>query len=184
MWNNYNYTHTRCKQSQHASSGLMIRGWLAWGSTNAPGRSGKRSRKDLPETVLCRRGLFTGKGKPVIFTMWKHYENDTNGKSSTNRECERWNHLNRSYGCLDTKVEDQGPIDEFFSAQYINVSLPNSTYQRRFTPRQRCQKRVFMTHKYRGSIVVLSISKSVEPNEEQKALINSFQQGNNCKHWK
>ena len=25
-----------------------------------------------------------------------------------------------------------------------------------------------MTHKYRGSIVVLSISKSVEPNEEQK----------------
>ena len=29
-----------------------------------------------------------------------------------------------------------------------------------------------MTHKYRGSIIVLSISKSVEPNEEQKALIN------------
>ena len=26
-----------------------------------------------------------------------------------------------------------------------------------------------MTHKYRGSIVVLSISKSVEPNEELKA---------------
>ena len=25
-----------------------------------------------------------------------------------------------------------------------------------------------MTHKYRGSIVVLSISKSVEPNEELK----------------
>ena len=35
-----------------------------------------------------------------------------------------------------------------------------------------------MTHKYRGSIVVLSISKSVEPNEEEKALINGFQQGN------
>ena len=31
-----------------------------------------------------------------------------------------------------------------------------------------------MTHKYRGSIVVLSISKSVEPNEEQKAVINGF----------
>ena len=29
-----------------------------------------------------------------------------------------------------------------------------------------------MTHKYRGSILVLSISKSVEPNEEQKSLIN------------
>ena len=27
-----------------------------------------------------------------------------------------------------------------------------------------------MTHKYRGSIVVLSISKSVEPKEEQKEL--------------
>ena len=39
-----------------------------------------------------------------------------------------------------------------------------------------------MTHKYRASIVVLSISKSVEPNKEQKALINIFQQGNNCKH--
>ena len=39
-----------------------------------------------------------------------------------------------------------------------------------------------MTHKYRGSIVVLLISKSVEPNEEQKALIKGFQQVNNCKH--
>ena len=27
-----------------------------------------------------------------------------------------------------------------------------------------------MTHKYRGSIVVLLISKSVEPNEEQKEM--------------
>ena len=60
------HTHTRCKQSQHASSGLMIRGWLAWGSRNTPRKSAKRSRKDLPETVLSRRGLFTGKGKMVI----------------------------------------------------------------------------------------------------------------------
>jgi hypothetical protein len=29
-----------------------------------------------------------------------------------------------------------------------------------------------MTHKYRGCIVVLLINKSVEPNEEQKVLIN------------
>ena len=36
-----------------------------------------------------------------------------------------------------------------------------------------------MTHKYRGSIVVLSISKSVEPNEEQKEMISGFL----CKHW-
>jgi hypothetical protein len=31
-----------------------------------------------------------------------------------------------------------------------------------------------MTHKYRGCIVVLSINKSVEPNEEQKVLMSSF----------
>ena len=35
--------------------------------------------------------------------------------------------------------------------------------------------RSMMTHKCKGSIVVLSISKSVEPNEEQKEMISSFQ---------
>mgnify|MGYP005825186927 CR=1 FL=1 len=39
-----------------------------------------------------------------------------------------------------------------------------------------------MTHKYRGSIVVLLINKSVEPNEEQKEMTIGFQQGNFCKH--
>ena len=39
-----------------------------------------------------------------------------------------------------------------------------------------------MTHKYRGSIVVLPISKSVEPNEEQKEMISGFQQGILCKY--
>jgi hypothetical protein len=34
-----------------------------------------------------------------------------------------------------------------------------------------------MTHKYRGCIVVLSINKSVEPNEEQKVLTSDFDQG-------
>ena len=34
-----------------------------------------------------------------------------------------------------------------------------------------------MTHKYRGSIVVLSINKSVKPNEEQKVLACRFVQG-------
>jgi hypothetical protein len=34
-----------------------------------------------------------------------------------------------------------------------------------------------MTHKYRGCIVVLSIDKSVEPNEEQKVLTSGFDQG-------
>ena len=32
-----------------------------------------------------------------------------------------------------------------------------------------------MTHKCRGSIVAFSTSKSVEPNEEQKEMISSFQ---------
>ena len=34
---------------------------------------------------------------------------------------------------------------------------------------------MLMTHKCRGSIVAFSISKSVEPNEEQKERISSFQ---------
>ena len=38
------------------------------GMKKAPGRSAVKPRKDLPETVLSRRGLFTGKGKMVIFT--------------------------------------------------------------------------------------------------------------------
>jgi len=38
-----------------------------------------------------------------------------------------------------------------------------------------------MTHKCMGSIVALSISKSVEANEEQKEMTSGFQQGNVCK---
>jgi hypothetical protein len=34
-----------------------------------------------------------------------------------------------------------------------------------------------MTHKYRGCIIVLSINKSVEPNEVQKVLTSGFDQG-------
>jgi hypothetical protein len=37
--------------------------------------------------------------------------------------------------------------------------------------------REVMTHKYRGSIIVLLINKSVEPNEEQKVLTSGFDQG-------
>jgi hypothetical protein len=39
------------------------------------------------------------------------------------------------------------------------------------------QLKLLMTHKYRGCIVVLSINKSVEPNEEQKVLMSGFDQG-------
>jgi len=35
-----------------------------------------------------------------------------------------------------------------------------------------------MSHKYSGSIVVLPISKSVEPNGEQKQMTSGFQKGN------
>ena len=40
-----------------------------------------------------------------------------------------------------------------------------------------------MTHKYMGSIVAFSVSKSVAPNEEQKEMTSGFQQGNVCKCW-
>jgi hypothetical protein len=36
---------------------------------------------------------------------------------------------------------------------------------------------LLITHKYRGCIVVLSINKSVEPNEGQKVLTSGFDQG-------
>jgi hypothetical protein len=36
---------------------------------------------------------------------------------------------------------------------------------------------VVMTHKYRRCIIVLSINKSDEPNEEQKVLTSNFDQG-------
>src|SRR4051812_19102168 len=38
--------------------------------------------------------------------------------------------------------------------------------------------RFMMTHKSGGSIIVFLISKSVEPNEEQKVLTSDFGQGN------
>jgi hypothetical protein len=39
------------------------------------------------------------------------------------------------------------------------------------------RRQAVMTHKYRGCIIVLSINKSVEPNEEQKVLMSGFDQG-------
>jgi hypothetical protein len=47
----------------------------------------------------------------------------------------------------------------------------------RTAPPRYCRRGALMTHKYRGCIVVLSINKSVEPNEEQKVLTSSFDQG-------
>lgn len=39
-----------------------------------------------------------------------------------------------------------------------------------------------MTDKYKRSIIVLLISKSIEPNKEQEEITSGFQQGNFCKH--
>jgi hypothetical protein len=46
---------------------------------------------------------------------------------------------------------------------------------------KRDEGRQVMTHKYRGSIIFLLISKSVKPNDEQKESISDFQQGILCK---
>ena len=60
------------------------------------------------------------------------------------------------------------------SSNLVDVHVPGE---------KREYRRTLITHKYRGSIIVLSISKSVEPNEEQKEMISGFQQGILCKHW-
>ena len=41
-------------------------------------------------------------------------------------------------------------------------------------PKALSEARVLMTHKCRGSIIVLLISKSVEHNEEQKEMTSGF----------
>jgi hypothetical protein len=56
------------------------------------------------------------------------------------------------------------------STPFIQVELVME-----ITNQLECRRpRPVMTHKYRGCIVVLSINKSVEPNEEQKVLMSSF----------
>jgi hypothetical protein len=58
-------------------------------------------------------------------------------------------------------------------------SAASSTQAIAFTGRRcgRSWDAPLMTHKYRGCIIVLSINKSVEPNEEQKVLTSGFDQG-------
>ena len=68
-------------------------------------------------------------------------------------------------------------VAEIKTALTVKVTFTNSTLQKCFTPRQWRQKIVLMTHKYRGCIAVLSINKSVEPNEEQKVLTSVFNEG-------
>jgi hypothetical protein len=61
------------------------------------------------------------------------------------------------------------------SAGYL--VLPHKTSTSLTIPIGEIVSLLVMTHKYRGCIVVLSINKSVEPNEEQKVLMSSFDQG-------
>jgi hypothetical protein len=54
--------------------------------------------------------------------------------------------------------------------------LQGFTKHLRWRRRQR-EGAAVMTHKYRGCIVVLSINKSVKPNNEKKVLTSGFDQG-------
>jgi hypothetical protein len=67
------------------------------------------------------------------------------------------------------------------------IAAPPSSWIRLWgKPQIMCDRTIavpwrLMTHKYKGSIVVLLISKSVQSNEEQKKLIGGFPQGFLCK---
>ena len=62
----------------------------------------------------------------------------------------------------------------FLACEYIAGGSELSAAVMFFHEIQRPFWWVLMTHKCRGSIVVLSIGKSVEPNEEQKEMISGF----------
>ena len=67
----------------------------------------------------------------------------------------------------DTKTTPKSYLDVVFEllATTAGTSSSNSLPE---------SVRLLMTHKYRGSIVVPSISKSVKPNEEQKGMTSGF----------
>ena len=64
-----------------------------------------------------------------------------------------------------------GMIEKLLANPFTRFSLNISEFLVQIIP----EGGALMTHKYRGSIVVLSISKSVEPNEEQKEMTSGFQ---------
>jgi hypothetical protein len=61
--------------SQSNALGHISDGRLAWDEGMLREKCGE-PRKGTPKTVLSRRDYLKGKGKMVIFTMWKHYESD------------------------------------------------------------------------------------------------------------
>ena len=69
-----------------------------------------------------------------------------------------------------------------FLGNFCNINKLSVLKQQLIYLQDKHGKGYLMTHKCRGSIISFSISKSVEPNEEQKEMISGFQQGIRCKH--
>jgi hypothetical protein len=75
---------------------------------------------------------------------------------------------------VDYIISGLGPM---FNAIAASLTVGNKSVSYDDFTLTSSPSRLLMTHKYRGCIVVLSINKSVEPNEEQKVLISGFDQG-------
>ena len=75
------------------------------------------------------------------------------------------------------QIDCPAPLPEDTSSAFLLEMLSPAPYE---VPKKKAKKAV-MTHKCRGSIIVLSISKSVKPNEEQKEMTSGFQQDIVCK---
>ena len=95
--NNCNYTH-KVEAKSTGKFGAREKGLACPGVDKYSGKKWEMITEKLPETVLSRKGLFTDKGKVVIFTVATHSENDGNGTGSTRQRRGRWIYLDRSYG--------------------------------------------------------------------------------------
>jgi hypothetical protein len=111
----------------------------------------------------------------------------------------RMTYSERRYGMTLTIRRDHVPMPlptigerrQRYSQIFIQVNFAHSVnvvdtwrrstpYMPYFWPSHRCSPMVsllLMTHKYMGCIIVLSINKSVESNEEQKVLMSGLDQG-------
>jgi hypothetical protein len=75
-----------------------------------------------------------------------------------------------------SKISSEGCLVNIFRSHFdLMVARSEIQFAKKFGSMKFIQQ-VLMTHKYWGCIVVLSINKSVEPNEEQKVLTSSFDQ--------
>jgi hypothetical protein len=74
-------------------------------------------------------------------------------------------------------INFKGPFSEVHLAQFIDLWILINNVHLHLDIEDSIVWKLKMTHKYRGCIIVLSINKSVEPNEEQKVLTSSFDQG-------